>query len=353
MTTQVEVYAGTAGHSAWFSNDHGQTWVHPNSHSGMYLEARVWHFCSHPSDPHLLYAGTDMGLFRWDERTTRWTHLPSPMQDAWALVQDPDDPTIIYAGTRPAAFYRSKDSGATWEELKAPGIQKFSDINMGPTRVTQMLFDPKDHNTLWAVVEIGGVYRSQDRGNTWELKTEGLVSADMHGIAIVHDKQGNKILYATTNRGLHRSLDNGEHWSFITLDAPWQYTRGIVVSPDNDAVIFLTNGNGPPGNTGKLWRSTDYGYTWQTLSLPGVLNSTPWSVTTHPHNPKLLFTYTNLGQLFRSADGGDHWERLPHEFGELRALHWRPTVYPADRPAHSITVRPPVAVSPAVAPAAA
>jgi photosystem II stability/assembly factor-like uncharacterized protein len=314
MTPHVEVYAGTAGHSAWFSNDHGQTWAHPNSHSGMYLEARVWHFCSHPSDPHVLYAGTDMGLFRWDERTTRWTHLPSPMEDIWALVQDPEDPNTIYAGTRPAAFYRSQDAGATWEELKAPGIQKFSDINMGPTRVTQMLFDPKDHNTLWAVVEIGGVYRSQDRGNTWELKTEGLVSADMHGIAIVHDQQGNKILYATTNRGLHRSLDNGEHWSFITLDAPWQYTRGIVVSPDNDAVIFLTK---------------------------------------HPHDPKLLFTYTNLGQLFRSTDGGDHWERLPHEFGELRALHWRPTVYPADRPAHSITVRPPVAVSPAVAPAAA
>jgi photosystem II stability/assembly factor-like uncharacterized protein len=275
------------------------------------------------------------------------------MQDIWALVQDPDDPNIIYAGTRPAAFYRSKDAGATWEELKAPGIQKFSDINMGPTRVTQMLFDPKDHNTMWAVVEIGGVYRSQDRGKTWELKTEGLVSADMHGIAIVHDAKGQKILYATTNRGLHRSTDNGEHWTFITLDAPWQYTRGIVVSPDNDAVIFLTNGNGPPGNTGKLWRSSDYGYTWQTLTLPGVLNSTPWSVTTHPHDPKLLFTYTNLGQLFRSIDGGDHWERLPHEFGELRALHWRPTVYPAGRPAHSITVRPPVAVSPTVAPAAA
>ncbi len=47
MTSQIEVYAGTAGHSAWFSNDLGETWVHPNSHSGMYLEARVWSYCSH------------------------------------------------------------------------------------------------------------------------------------------------------------------------------------------------------------------------------------------------------------------------------------------------------------------
>jgi photosystem II stability/assembly factor-like uncharacterized protein len=344
MSMRLEIYAGTAGHSAWFSHDLGQNWIHPNSHSGMYLEARVWSFCSHPNEPSLLYAGTDMGLFRWDERTTRWTHLPSPMADIWSLVQDPDHPEIIYAGTRPADFFRSIDAGLTWEKLPAPGIQKFSEINMGPTRVTQMLFDPKDHNTIWAVVEIGGVYRSTDRGNTWALKTEGLVSADMHGIVVVHDPSGKKIIYATTNRGLHRSTDNGESWVFQALDAPWQYTRGIVARTDNDAVIFLTNGNGPPGSTGKLWRSDDYGYSWKELTLPGTLNSTPWAVATHPHNPQLLFTYTNLGQLFLSEDGGDHWTRLPHEFGELRALCWRVADYPADRPAHSITVRPPVVV---------
>jgi photosystem II stability/assembly factor-like uncharacterized protein len=91
-----------------------------------------------------------------------------------------------------------------------------------------------------------------------------------------------------------------------------------------------------------LWRSQDYGYTWHKMTLPGHLNSTPWAVATHPHDPQLLFTYTNLGQLFRSTDGGNQWQRLPHEFGELRTLHWRPTQYAADRPAHSITVRPPV-----------
>ena len=47
---EVHVYAGTGGHSAWFSDDGGETWVHPNSHSGMYLEARVWSIASHPGD---------------------------------------------------------------------------------------------------------------------------------------------------------------------------------------------------------------------------------------------------------------------------------------------------------------
>ncbi len=342
MTVHAEIYAGTAGHSAWFSDDLGQTWVHPNSHSGLYLEARVWTISSHPREPDVLYAGTDMGVYRWDERTTRWTPVPSPMTDVWALVQDPDHPEVLYAGTRPAAFYRSKDAGATWEALPVPGIQQFSDINMGPTRVTQMLFDPDCHETIWATVEIGGVYRSQDRGDTWTLQDAGLVSADMHGIAIVHDAAGRKLIYATTNRGLHRSTDNGETWTFQPLDSPWQYTRAIVPRCDNDSILFLTNGNGPPGNTGRLLRSRDAGATWQQVDLPGPLNSTPWCVATHPQDPMLLFVCTNLGQLFRSNDGGENWLRLPHEFGELRTLHWRPTRYRADRPGHSITVRPPV-----------
>src|SRR5262245_14867267 len=97
---EVHVYAGTGGHSAWFSDDGGTTFVHPNSHSGMYLEARVWSIASHPAAPERLYAGTDMGVFRWEEPTARWAHLPSPMQDVWAVAVDPADPDLIIAGTR-------------------------------------------------------------------------------------------------------------------------------------------------------------------------------------------------------------------------------------------------------------
>ncbi len=146
-------------------------------------------------------------------------------------------------------------------------------------------------------------------------------------------------------------IDNGENWVFQPLDSEWQYTRAIVPRPDNDAVLFLTNGNGPPGNAGKLLRSTDHGETWQALTLPGKLNSTPWCVSTHAHDPMLVLMATNLGQLYRSTDGGDSWERLPHEFGEVRALHWRPVDYPPTRPKHSITVRPVVLTAPSVQPA--
>jgi photosystem II stability/assembly factor-like uncharacterized protein len=106
---------------------------------------------------------------------------------------------------------------------------------------------------------------------------------------------------------------------------------------DNPAIVFLTNGNGPPGNDGKLLRSHNHGQDWQEVQLPGEINSTVWCVAMNPSDPQLIFLCTNLGQLFRSTDGGEHFERLPHEFGELRALHWRALPEGARQAPHAIT----------------
>jgi photosystem II stability/assembly factor-like uncharacterized protein len=333
---EVHVYAGTAGHSAWFSDDRGETWVHPNSHSGLYLEARVWALASHPATPERLFAGTDMGAFRWDEPSARWVHLPSPMQDVWSIAVDPADPDVLMAGTQPAGFWRSTDAGQSWSQLTAPGISQFSDVNVGPTRVTQILFDPVDHGSVWASVEIGSIYRSRDRGATWERKEQGLVSGDVHGLAVVKLPRGKAVL-ATTNRGLHRSEDDGETWELQGIPAPWPYTRAVMPRADDSGVVFVANGNGPPGNDGFLLRSRDHGRSWEDARLPGPLESSVWCIAVNAADPMLIFVCTNLGALFRSTDGGESWTRLPHVFGELRALHWRALPAGTRRAAHAIT----------------
>lgn len=334
---EIYVYAGTAGQSAWFSEDCGETFVHPNSHSGMYLECRVWSFASHRATPDRLYAGTDMGVFRWDETTARWVSLPSPVQDVWAIAIDNANPDALVIGARPAGFFRTTDAGRTWTALTAPGVIPKSDVNAGPTRVTQILFDPVDDGTVWAAVEVGGIYRSKDRGVTWEYKDKGLVSGDIHGVAAVRLPDGRKRMFATTNRGLHVSEDNGESWTVQDLPSPWPYTRSVVPRADNTGVIFVTNGNGPPGNDGFLLRSRDYGATWEDAKLPGPLESTVWCVATDESDPMLLFACTNLGELFRSSDGGETWSRMPHLFGDLRALHWRGLPPNTRRAEHSLT----------------
>ena len=244
--------------------------------------------------------------------------MPSPFDAdcTWALAQDPNNPDVIVAGTHPATVFRSDDAGTTWRKLPLQLAEEC--IFVGKPRVTQILFDPGVKDTLWVSVEIDAVHRSQDGGASWKRLDAGLVSGDIHGLAVV--RNGNSTVFATTNKGLHRSDDNGEHWNFQPLDSPWQYTRTIAARADGDQNLFLTNGNGPPGSTGRLLRSRDHGKSWEDVRLPGETNSTPWCIASHRNNPQIMFTVTNLGQIYRSLDGGQNWAKLRREFGEVRSL---------------------------------
>ncbi len=322
--TNFTLCVGTSGTSVWFSRDLGETWNRPYSESGLYLEARVWALSAHPDRPGEILAGTDSGVYRWREVDQLWTHLPGPFDAdcTWALAQDPNNADVIVAGTHPAALYRSDDGGRTWRTLHATLAENC--VFVGKPRVTQVLFDPAVRDTIWAGVEIDAVHRSRDGGTTWERLDDGLLSGDIHGLAVVR-RNGASTVFAATNKGLHRSGNNGDSWTFQKLDAPWQYTRTIVARADGDHVLFLTNGNGPPGSTGRLLRSRDHGASWQDAGLPGKINSTPWCVSSHVADPNIVFTVTNLGQIFRSLDGGDTWTKLDREFGEVRSLLLTPT----------------------------
>jgi photosystem II stability/assembly factor-like uncharacterized protein len=321
---KIRTYVGSDGHAVWFSDDLGATWVRPNSLSGLYLEVAVRGFASHASDARTLLAATSHGLMRWDEYDSLWSATTFPSKDVWAVAQSEKNPDVIYAGTCPASVYRSSDRGKSWQPCKLPNLAQFSDINRGPTRVTQILFDPLDDKTIWVTVEIGGIYRSTDDGETWTLLTQGLVSADIHGVLATPDAQGRRLMMATTNRGLHYSRDGGDTWTFVQLDSPWQYTRFVQLRLDGFKRIFLANGDWPPGSTGRLLVSDDAGQTWNEHGLPAETNSSVWCFGMNAADPQLVYVLTSLGQLFISQDGGDTFRKIKREFGSVRSVHWRP-----------------------------
>ena len=173
----------------------------------------------------------------------------------------------------PAPYSDPTIAGATWRELP---IQLVEECLIGPPRITRIRFDPIDDDTIWASAEIDAVHRSRDGGETWERLEDGFDFPDIHDIAIIDDKGARKCLAATA-RGLYKSTDEGASWHFQALDSPWQYTRGMKPRADLDGTLFLCNGDGPPGSQGTLWRSRDWGETWEDAHLPPT-NSTPWMV---------------------------------------------------------------------------
>ena len=324
--TNITAYAASVGHSVWFSHDLGESWNRaPTPTGGIYNESRCWCVTTHPDRPGEVLSGTDQGVYRWDPQVERWNYLPSPMDGMHILqiAQAPHDPDIVFAGTRPAQLFRSTDGGENWTRCELNNAVECDFINT--PRVTSIQFDPAEPDTIWITIEIDGVFRSQDGGETWERLVDGLRTDDTHNLIFIDDLD-DRVVLCSTELGLHKSLDNGATWQWVEVpEAPWPYFRCIARRADKSGVVFLSVGDKPSGVTGKLLRSRDYGETWEDAGLPGKVNSTIWWIGTNPADPNLIFCCTILGQIFRSTDGGETWDKMERELGELRMIAWQPT----------------------------
>ena len=324
-----KLYVGTVGMSVWSTDDLGATWFRPNSEFGMTNEARIWALAGHDDDPETLLAGTDDGLYRWSEKTRTWRTVNDDLAGTriWAVARSPADPAFIVIGLSPGRLMRSFDNGRNWETLPAR-IKKRCMFDV-ISRVTQIKFDPIDPDTIWATVEIDAVWRSTDRGDNWRRFDSGLLSDDAHGIEIVAPRGHRRILLAT-NKGLHISDDDAASFRHVALDTPRDYLRALVASPAMDGTVFLSNGDGPPGSWGKLFRSGDWGQSWEEIVLDPAPNSTIWTIAVNAFDPDLVFCCSNLGHLYKSEDRGRSFTRLARELGEVRSSMWRAVATGAD-----------------------
>ena len=323
-SSDARVFVGTVGEGLYISDDGGAPFKR-SANNGLYIEGEVRALAAHPGNPSRIYAGTHAGVYRSDDAGDNWQRLDSAMNDmaVWALMVLPGEPDTVFAGTRPAGVYRSTDGGDTWHDAQLGARVDCPVIEFN--RITTILPDPIAPRSLWVGVEIDGAWRSDDAGDTWSRHANGLSSLDVHGLVVVPEN-GSRALVAATNNGVNSSADEGASWQRQDLSAvtPWNYFRGIRQQAGRPDTIFLGNGNGPPGSAGAALRSRDGGKSWQRMALPVDPNSTIWDYATHAAAPDLVYAYSCSGELYRSADGGDHWDKLGQEFGEIRALMWTP-----------------------------
>ena len=208
MGKDFTICIGTLGQGIWRSTDGGDTWVRVRQ--GLYSESAVRALAVHPRDPSVVYAGADSGIYRSEDKGENWERLDSPMNQVpiWALAIDPVDPNIVFAGTRPSALFRSRDGGLKWEKLPVELAEECPNVVI--PRVTALVVDPVDPNNIWAGIEVDGVRRSKDGGDTWEVVTGGITDPDIHNLAITVGPP--KTLLTITPREVFSSTDDGVTW---------------------------------------------------------------------------------------------------------------------------------------------
>jgi photosystem II stability/assembly factor-like uncharacterized protein len=321
MATDYTICIGTVGQGLWQSPDGGETWV--RMRAPFPLESRVRALALHPTEPHTLYAGADSGLYRSRDNGASWEHVsaPVPHLNIWSLAVAPTDPETLFAGTSPSAVYRSRDGGHQWEQL---ALELAEECAIGTPRVTATVVDPDDPHIVWAGVEIDGVHRSLDGGDTWTRVAGGLSDPDIHGMVIAPGDPS--CVLTSTPREIFASTDVGESWQPMQIAEhfPAPYCRWIAVKPDDPQVIFAACGDSAIGSSGNLQRSVDGGRSWETLPLPVEPNSPLYGFAVNAANPNRILSYSLFGEIYASEDGGESWQKVKREFGEIRAIAWQP-----------------------------
>lgn len=352
----ITILAGSINEGLWVSWDSGDTWQRPTIEVPQWAngaESDIRAIAVSPHDPAEIWA-TATGapgepvLLRSTDGGASFARIEAPLTgcEVWSIGLDPHDRDTVFVGIRPAAVFRSKDAGRTWEKLDTDAAQ-FCPV--GSTRLTSFAFHPTLRGHVWASIEIGAILHSFDGGDTWEhvyqsgaeetlrgseylaLATGVFNVDDDAGIAALHadthcvtlsvDGDSTKVI-STGPIGMFVG-DGSKDWAFnrfpeMTPHNDGFYTRGVVVKTDDPSTIFVGTGDVTPGTAGVIQRSTDRGKTWHPVG-PKV-NSIIWDVDTHVSAPDTVVAVSVYGRVLISDDGGDNWRKLEREFGELRAL---------------------------------
>ncbi|MFC7046463.1 WD40/YVTN/BNR-like repeat-containing protein [Halobacteriaceae archaeon GCM10025711] len=257
-----------------------------------------------------VFAATQTGLYRSHDRGDSWTDLGVPRTEVYSVAPNPDG-SRLYAGTHPAHLYVSTDDGDSWTELDG-----FQDLpsraewhtprhrNEAHVRSLGTHSDVPDR--VVAGVEVGGVHVSDDRGETWVERRNG-VHDDVHHV-LVRDAD---TYVASCGGGLYLTRDAGQSWP-ARLDATLDrnYFREAFW---HDGVLYAAAARSAPptwrgdrGADAALYESTDMGDSFREVPYPGGPEEVVLAWTAHQGT---VVAGTHGGRLIRRAGDG-RWTEL-------------------------------------------
>ena len=300
------------------SFDGGESWIKNNSPSvGQFYDINVDH-----QEPYNVYGGLqDNGVWMGAhnaEENARWHqtgHYPwkSIMGgDGMQTEIDSRDPNIVYTGLQFGNYYR-----LNLAEKSRKFIQPKHELGETPYRFnwqTPILLSKHNQDILY----FGGnkLHRSLNQGDDWEAISEDLTQGGKKGnvafgTLTTIDESPFKfgLLYTGSDDGLiHVSKNAGGSWERISDNLPKDlWVSRVAASKHEKSRVYATlNGYRWDDFKPYVYRSDDYGKTWESIS-DGIPASPVNAFAEDPENENLLFVGTDNG-LYVSFNRGDSWE---------------------------------------------
>jgi len=220
--------------------------------------------------------------------------------------------------------------------------------NIGPFRGGRSVTSSgvvKQAGTFYMGSVGGGVWKTTDNGLHWKNVSDGYFNTGTVGAIGVSESDPNVVVVGmgehaargvmtSMGDGVYKSEDAGASWNHIGLDKS-RHISDVVIHPNNPDIIYVSVQGaqfGPSADRG-VYRSTNGGKTWKkvlyvsdttgasSLSMdmnnPRILYASMWD---HQRKPWQMVSGGKGSGLYKSTDGGEHWEQLkeglPKEFGK-------------------------------------
>ena len=314
--------------------------------AGLPQDPQVHVILVHPNDPDVIFVGTQDGPYRSTDGGDTWRRLGFPDLGVmiWSLTVHPTRPDVMYAGAAPVALYRSLDGGETWSRLPNAVSPAHCERPGFDTRVLRITVDPNRPDDVYAALEVSGVLRSTDCGETWSDMSAPLIKLaeqphlqsnvggrhcghcegmlDSHATAI--SAAAPDTVFLGLRMGLFRSDDRGASWydTEIGRFSPLTYCHDVVVSPHDPRVLYTCLSPAAFSTDGALYRSDDLAKTWRRIDHGIKADSTLMAVSLHPGDPAQVCCVTRGGQVFGTSDAGGSWQeyRLPGAIEDVYAV---------------------------------
>lgn len=201
-------------------------------------------------------------------------------------------------------------------------------------RIADIQIDPNDSNVWYVASAFGGLWKTQNRGITFEPVFDQKGAAFTLCCVVVDPKNSDVVWLGTGENlsqrsahfglGLFKSTDGGENWTRVGLENS-EHIGSIVIDPRNSDVVYVA-AQGPlfaPGGDRGLFKTADGGQTWTNL-LQISENTGVNEVVLDPADPDIVYASTyqrrrRVGQLvgggpesgiYKSTDGGASWKEL-------------------------------------------
>jgi photosystem II stability/assembly factor-like uncharacterized protein len=280
-----------------------------------------------PSDPDTVFAGLrEHGVRRSRDGGRSWADVGLPRPGVFSLAVSAADGRV-YAGCEPSALFVSEDGGDSWRELGAllelPSQPTWSfPPRPWTSHVRWIAPSPHEPGLLLVGIELGGLMRSLDGGESWDDHRPG-AERDVHSL-LWHPREAGRA-YEAGGGGAAWSADGGDTWRAADAGRDRHYTWAVAADPGDADRWFVTASTGPFAAHGgrdpqaRVFRWEGEG-PWQPVGggLPEPLDAMPYALA---HVDGRLFAGLADGRVYVTSDAGESWEALALQGDPVTALH--------------------------------